>query len=268
MKFIRLLCTVLLASVLFPSTGFSQDAPPSRYLRLEYMKSEPGKAAEYLRLIRGYWIPIQQARVAANRIASWKFYSVSYPNGASTDYDYVVITEFAKFADMEAPYAGIDQAKILGEAKHAELQRLNSTVRRMVRAETMVVQLSTEGWSKARNQIILAHYLQSLPGKAADLLKVQREFYHPSGQEMVASGNTASWLTGAIRYPENPDHPYNHISFNGYESLTQIEKATPQAWRDKWSGEKSAQNNIAVTAARKRIKGEMWRLIVQTAPGT
>lgn len=260
-------CSLALLCAAFAATAFAQSPTPAqRYsvLTLDYQKPEHGKTGDYIKVERELWKPVHQDRVNKGTIVSWKLYSVSWPNGADQEYDYVTVTEFANFAALESPYAGTDFATVLGAEKYAELQKLTPTVRKLRRSDTLTLLLATEGWSKASNQVLSVHYLRSLPGKAADLMKSQREYYLPSNEELVKSGNTASWATGSIRFPQQFDFPYNYISFNGHESLAQLEKQASQAWRDKWLGARATENSALLNASRTRVKGQLWRLVDQT----
>ena len=258
---------LLLQHVAAPTVAQPSTQPTNyRVLTLDYQKPAPGKTADYVKVERELWKPVHQDRVNKGKILSWKLYSVSWPNGEDQEYDYVTVTEFAHFADLESPFAGTDFATVLGAAKYADLQTMTPIVRTLRRSDALYLLLTTEGWPQASNQILSVHYLRTLPGKSADLMKSQQEYYLPSNEELVKSGNAASWATGTVRFPQQFDHPYNYVSFNGYESLSQMEKDEPQAWRDKWSGARSTENSALLAASRKRVKGQLWRLVDQTTP--
>lgn len=256
---------VLLGTGLFTSiqaqTG--QNPPKYRIVTLDYHKPEPGKTGEYLRVERQFWKPVHQERVNKGKIAYWKLYAVSFPNGDKQEYDYVTMTEFANFADLEAPYAGIDMAAVLGESKYKEMRGMTSAVQKLTRKDTLALQLSTANWSESDNQALQVHYLKAFPGKAADLLKAQREFYWPMGEDQIKSGRKVSWATTVVRYPEALDHPYSHVSFNGFASLAEMEQPMEKEIADKW-GPKFNEVNVVLGASRSRVRGELWRLVDHT----
>ncbi len=229
---------VLLGTGLFTSvqaqTG--QNPPKYRIVTLDYHKPEPGKTAEYLHVERQLWKPVHQERVNKGKIAYWKLYAVSFPNGDKQEYDYVTMTEFANF---------------LGESKYKELRGMTPAVQKLTRKDTLALQLST------------AHYLKAFPGKAADLLKAQREFYWPMGEDQIKSGRKVSWATTVVRYPEALDHPYSHVSFNGFASLAEMGKPMEKEVADKW-GPKFNEVNAMLGASRSRVRGELWRLVDHT----
>lgn len=250
------------------SSALAQAGPQPakyRYLTLDYQKTEPGKARDYVQLEKEYWKPQHQERVNLGRILSWKLYAVDYPNGDKNEYDFVVLTEFASFADMDSSYAGVDRRKILGESKYAELGPKTTAARKLVRQDTLAVLLSTENWDKAENKFIQVHFLKSLPGKFGDLLKVQREYYLPANEDLAKLGRAVSWATTAVRYPVQFDAPYDSISFNGAASLAEFEKEPPKEWIEKWPN-KNGEWMTLLNASRTRYEGELWSLVDQTKP--
>jgi hypothetical protein len=261
----RWFCVVLFSVITTVIAGAQTSAPAARtrFVSLSYMKAQPGKAAEYLRLERELWKVVHQDMVNRGQLTSWRLYAVSWPNGDDQEYDYVTMMEYPDFAHVEAPYRGVDYAKILGsEAKVAEL-RTTGTTRQMRRTDTLVILQATDGWSNAQNRVLNVHYLRSLPGKGEDLLKIQRDYFLPSNNELIKAGGAAGWANMSVRFPSQLDFPYNYVSFNGYESLTQMEKERPRAWLDKWAGQ---DINAQLATTRKRVKGQLWRLIEQTTP--
>jgi hypothetical protein len=269
MKSFRILAA-LGAFVLLPlvSPGQTPATPaPNHYFNIAYLKPLPGKSAEYVKVAREGWKLVHQDMVNRGRLISWRLYAVSWPNGDDQEYDYATIMEFARFADLESPYSGTDYAKVLGGAqKYSELIAKSGATRRLLRNDILAVLHATDGWSTAANQVMAVHFLHSLPGKASDLIRIQREHFLPSNNELVKAGGATGWATTAVRYPASMDHPYDYISFNAYANLAQMEKDPPQAWLDKWTGAKAAPVSAELPNVRKRVKGQLWRLIDQTTP--
>jgi hypothetical protein len=258
----RLAAAILAVAATVPSAS-PQDAP--KYLTLDYQKPERGKTGEYVRLERDYWKPVHQDRVNRGKITSWKLYEVSFPNGHEQEYDFVTMTEFPSFAALEQPYEGTDFKKLLGESKYAEMRGMTGAVRKLQRSDTLAILLSTNDWSKAAAKRLNVVFLKSLPGKAGDLMKVQREYYMPSFEELIKAGVASSWATSLVRFPQSLETPYDYVSFNGYESLAQMEKVPPQDWIEKWR-QKSRESMAMLNASRQRVSGQLWRLVEQTSP--
>src|SRR5438309_8489477 len=124
---------LLVVTTIFAPEAKPQDQPKRRILSLDYQKPERGKTGEYIRLEREYWKPVHQDRVSKGKISSWKLYEVSFPNGEGQEYDFVTMTEFANFSDLEAPYEGTDFKKVLGNSKYGEMRGMTPAVRKLRR---------------------------------------------------------------------------------------------------------------------------------------
>ena len=77
----------------------SQQAP--LVVDVSFMKVEPGKIGEYLRLERELWKPVHQERIRIRQMRSWSLYRVEYPYGAETPYDFVTLNIFNSSEDSE-----------------------------------------------------------------------------------------------------------------------------------------------------------------------
>ena len=88
------------------STQAPQPPRPSVYL-VNFMKANPAKVQEYLKLERETWKPVHQERIRAGQMRSWALYSVQYPYGASLEYDFVTIDTYASLADAERDISAI-----------------------------------------------------------------------------------------------------------------------------------------------------------------
>lgn len=262
---LRLAAAFLLTGAALPQAG-AQPPQDQKYriLTLDYQKPEPGKARDYVRVERELWKPVHQDRVNKAKITSWKLYEVSFPNGEDQEYDYVTMTEFAHFADLESPYEGTDFKTVLGDQKYNEMRGMTNAVRKLRRKDTLAILMSTENWSKASNKMLSVHYLKSKPQKSADLLKVQKDLYLPSNEDRIKAGSAISWATTFVRFPEQLDGAYNYVSFNGSGSMAEIEKEPSKDWLDKWNPQYRTMMPM-LNASRKRVRGELWRLIDQTA---
>lgn len=263
-RLLRPACLLLacLAAVAFAR---SADSAATRYLNIGYHKPLPGKADDYVRMERENWKRIHQARVAAGLIRSWKMYAVQFPNGESQEYDYVTIIEYPSWAAMELPYRGINFTTILGEAKVKELETTGA-IRKLVRKDTVEVVHATDNFLDTRNQVLSVHFLRALPGGAARLMRIQREYFHPLNAEISkASSGASGWAATVVRYPDHADFAYSHVSFNSFVSLAQMESDAYAAIYQKWRA-RFEELSPLLPQSRARVRNELWRLIDQTQP--
>ena len=63
---------------------------------------EPVISAEAYADLEREWRPLHQERIRAGKIAWWARYDVRFPGGDSAEYNYVTVTAFNRFQDMES----------------------------------------------------------------------------------------------------------------------------------------------------------------------
>lgn len=242
----------------------SASAPSSRIVRLTYMNVEPAKVGDYLKRIREYYIPIHNQRVTQGKLTSWKAYQVAYPNGEAPEYNIVLMSELPGFAHLEPDAAFADTAKKVVGAENYD-RVIANPLAKMLRTDTLVLRGATQGWSTATNRFLNVAFLKVLPGKGPELMDIQRGHYLPSTEDSVKEGRMTSWGIATVRFPEQRDPAYTHLSIAGYDSMAQMEKPASPEHREKW-GAKGADAMAKLPAVRTRVKGELWQLIDQTKP--
>jgi L-rhamnose mutarotase len=134
MKIPRLLtimatCAAFLAGTMV-SLVRSQPAP-GHVLVIDYMKADPGKENDYLRVERNLWKPIHEYMVAHGNIKSWSLYQVEARPPREVGYNYVTLTVFDHYdaraetqAEREA-YRAVhpDKPPVLIERRTSEVRR-------------------------------------------------------------------------------------------------------------------------------------------------
>jgi hypothetical protein len=102
------------AGALVPNGGMQHAAvamqvaaqPKSpKYVEIDYMKVEPGKDSDYVRLEKEIWKPLHQQRIKNGQLRSWAVYGLRFPFGTEEKYDYVTVNSYDQFAQLESPYA-------------------------------------------------------------------------------------------------------------------------------------------------------------------
>jgi hypothetical protein len=76
------------AGALVPNGGMQHAAvamqvaaqPKSpKYVEIDYMKVEPGKDSDYVRLEKEIWKPLHQQRIKNGQLRSWAVYGLRFP---------------------------------------------------------------------------------------------------------------------------------------------------------------------------------------------
>src|SRR2546425_8053105 len=118
------------------SAAFTQAQQPQRpsvYV-VNFMKANPAKVQEYLKLEQETWKPVHQERIRAGQMRSWALYNVQYPYGTSLEYDFVTIDTYASLADAERDISAVF-AKVHPSAPLSDIGSRTEAARSLVRGE-------------------------------------------------------------------------------------------------------------------------------------
>jgi len=115
------------------SSQAQQTPRPSVYL-VNFIKANPAKVEEYLKLERETWKPVHQERIRAGQMRSWALYSVQYPFGTSLEYDFATIDTYASLADAERDISAIF-VKVHPSAPLSDIGSRTEAARSIVRGE-------------------------------------------------------------------------------------------------------------------------------------
>jgi hypothetical protein len=120
----------------FVSTGHTQQVQPApTVVEVNYMKVEPAKEADYLRLERETWKPIHQERIRRGALRSWTLYQVRYPHGTGTEYDYVTVNTYNSIVDADRQQLAELVAKVHPNVPLQDLVNRTYGGRQLVRGE-------------------------------------------------------------------------------------------------------------------------------------
>lgn len=258
MNFVRLALAIALA---VPLLGQRPDYN-YRWISLGFENVEPGNVQGFVKRIREYSLPLFQNQVDKGHITSWKLFRVRYPNSDDRAYQFVVMTEVAKFQYLDFPAYYGDPKDVIGEAKAAGMSKAYAQApSKLVRVQEFRILESTDGWSKADSKVLQVRYLGSNPGMEGDLIKRQREVWRPFYEDAVQAGRATGWAALQIRFRASTDLPYNWITMNGLGKLGDMGEPLPAALREKWEPK---LQQLDLRRERKLFREELWELVAST----
>ena len=231
------------------------QAQPFQFVQVDYMKVQPGKGSDYVRMERELFKPIHEDRVKNGKIVSWNLWAVRIAGGSGAPYGYATSTGFANFAAIESPYQGTDPAKIHPNLAQGELGARAAAARDLVRSDVLSVVAATEGEPKSRRYASV-HFHKATPGKAGDYVRALREYWKPLHDQLVKSGKIAGWVATAVRYPGGSSRPYDFVTVMFYENFAAIENP--------YQGADTSLMKEAVSRsepARQTVRTELWTLL-------
>jgi len=114
------------------------------YVVVSYLKTMPGKTAEYLDIWKKYSLPLQEDRIKAGHLKSYTMWTVG-GSGSGSQYDVVSLSRFADFKDIPAGVgagtaAGNDAADRIHAGKDwRQMRREMQALRTPVRSEIVQI---------------------------------------------------------------------------------------------------------------------------------
>jgi len=115
----------------------SPQTKPPKYLEVDYMKVQPGKDSDYLRVEQETWKPMHQERIKKGELRSWALYGVRFPFGTDEKYDYITVNTFDRFGQLENPFADLGEIfkKVHPNMKADDLEQQTNATRHLIRSE-------------------------------------------------------------------------------------------------------------------------------------
>jgi hypothetical protein len=86
------------------------ELEPGDFMRIDYMKVPPGKAADYVEAERTVYKPIHEQRMKEGYISAWGLSAMVFPGGTQREYDFFTINVVKKSEGFGAMNRGYEQA--------------------------------------------------------------------------------------------------------------------------------------------------------------
>jgi len=238
--------------------AFAQPTTPPKYVQVDYMKVEPGKGQQYVKLEQDVFKPIHRDRIKQGTIESWTVYAVRYPAGTNREYDFVTATVFPNFAAMEVPYKGTDVTKIQPNMTAQEIGERAAAARKLIRSD--VFYTIDRAGTPTKWKYIEMQFMKAEPGKGAEYLRAVRELWKPLHEERVQKELILGWGIAGLRYPGGANREYDYVTATYYDKFAGLE--------DSYAGIDTSKLNTAgerSAATRKLVRGEVWTLVDRVA---
>lgn len=116
------------------AAAYTQSQQPPLVVDVSFMKVEPGKVGEYLRLERELWKPVHQDRIRSGHMRSWSLYRVDFPYGTETPYNFVTLNVYNSSEDLEREFVPVFE-KVHRNIKIDDVFSRTLAARRLARGE-------------------------------------------------------------------------------------------------------------------------------------
>jgi hypothetical protein len=219
--------------VLYASATNAQQAsqaPPTRFVVLDYMKVAPGKTDEYVRLEQQVWKAFHQQRVNNKQMVAWGLYDVPFTADTHREYDYVTANVFDNMAATEGTGMLAAFQRLHPGKAGTTLLTQTDAARQIVRSELwrlldQTAPRTAADASAPPSKYIIVDFMQSKPG--VDYVAVERELWKPVHQDRVKSGALMSWALYELVLPGGTSYPYDYATVNSMNSFADLNVMYP-----------------------------------------
>ena len=254
---------VLLAALfcLASNSLMAQGDEAQRYYAIDYMKVEPGKHDDYLKL-EAAWKKIHQANIKAGKYDYWSLVAVAYPSGANEEYNYVTrinLTGEKQLANYIENWEMPGLESILTAEERALVNR-TTEFRTLVKSEvwSRVDQVMDEDLRDIK--IMVFNYFDFPEGGGRqDHLRVERDIWKPVHDARRKDGQMRGWVLLRKELPYGSADTYHDATVDLYTNMAQyLSQGDPTPYFEKVHAGKDIQKMYAETeAAANLIRAEV-----------
>ena len=247
-----------------PVKAAAQPQQP-KYALMEFMKIEPGKAADYRKMERDIWMPIHRERVKQGLIKSWTLWGMRFPGGTAREYDTIAITTFDNFAAVENGYPPEIFKKVHPKMADEERNARTTVTRKMIRTELAnLLDGSNPGPLTPPPRYAFIGYMQPEYGRVGKYVELERQYWKAIHQERINRGILRSWTLYRVRFPGGTNKPYSHFTIQLLDRFQDLENQYPEGiWEKVHPTTKQEEIDMRTMAARKMVWTDLLELLEQ-----
>jgi hypothetical protein len=119
----------------------------------------------------------------------------------------------------------------------------------------------TPGAIQGSGEFVVIDYMKVPPGKGADYVAMERNFYKASHQARIKDGKLKSWGLLQLRFAGPGD--YSYATINTYRSWADIDASLLEYVQRANPGKDSADIQRQTLTAREMTRSEVWRVLEQ-----
>jgi hypothetical protein len=189
---------------------------------------------------------------------------VRFSRGAESEYDWVTITTFDKFADVEGSYPPEVFSKPHPNLTFAEILARTVAVRKQARQELIELTDSTQLNPQPLPPYAQIAFFKPELGKGAEAIELVRKYYKPVHQERVNRGVLKSWMYFNVRYPGGVNQEYGQIALSFFDMFEHLETTQqPDIFSKVHPNTNPADVAAQASAVRKLVRLEVLTLLEQ-----
>jgi hypothetical protein len=241
---------------------------PTPFARSVCIKIQPGKNAEYMKLMTDVAMPVAQVHADAGEFSARFLMRTVYPAGMDAACDYEQVTLYPGFppdpkTTMTAATA-YEKAHIA--LKPSEFIAQRDAISRLRRSELWRVRGSLgipEKGNYARH-----NYVKVQPDDMAPWLKLEEETFKPVHQARIDFGAFKGWALVTLVMPSGSALPYNAMTVDIYKDWSSIGAPSKyqEAFQKAGKGEMSAAFTQSAKLRGAFVRTELYEVVDVVTP--
>lgn len=200
------LCLVLLLAV---TTGLAQQAAPTNYRTVQYLKVPADKESAYLDYLRTNARKIVQLRMKSGDVLSWAILKLVYEGSPALEFNYVATTVYA---GPPADLSEQEQADLIQHAtgmSYQEYQQQIGGLRTSVGSMLGSVEAMVPGTSMQEGNFIAVSRWKIQPMQEAAYDDFLLSTLLPLKVQDFKDGHNLGWTAGRTLYPAGGDSTFD-----------------------------------------------------------
>jgi len=229
-----------------------------------YMKS---KNSDYAKTEKEIWKPYMDQEIKNKRMVFWALYSVAFPSGKNTEYDFVTINVYANIEQLENSWVGYEarMKNIHPSLDFTKLGKRTEDSRDLVWNEAFRLLTSADSKIGEAATVIVANRMQSKPNKYNEYIRMELKTFQPAHKISVKQGYRKNWHFLSRAMPYGSEYEYDFMTFDSYDSMAQMAKATPaNVWQDAHPDKdiEAMWAELNPEKLRTLMRGEVWKNVI------
>lgn len=194
--------------------AFSQNPDSSKYIEVSYIKS---KSIDFVKFERETWKLIRQQMIKDGRQSGWYFYKLKYPQGTTTDYDYVTVNVFPEWSQLDLPQdLPAALKKINSKLKADSLMKRTSAMANVVWKQLFRLMGQAVAKEQTPSKFIIANEVKSVTGQEGEYVNMELTYFRPFHTARAGEGIMNNWGLYKREIPYGEKYPYDYVTYNGY----------------------------------------------------
>jgi hypothetical protein len=250
--------------------GFTVTAQttPTPFAKSFCIKVQPGKNAEFMKLMTDVSKPVAQVRADAGEYSTLFLMRAVYPAGMEAACDYELVTLYPGFPPdpKTAMAAATAYEKAHVAMKPSEFTAQRDALSRLRKSELWRVRASL-GIPENGNYV-RHNYVKVQPDDMAQWLKLEEETFKPVHQARIEFGAFKGWALTTLAMPSGSELPYNAMTVDWYKDWSSIGAPTKyqEAFQKAGKGEMSAAFAQSSKLRGAFVRTELYEIVYTVTP--